>query len=64
MKKITEFNNYIELDLAEGADAQVILRELADKVSVRRFEIMEPSLYDIFIEVARVDSSASEADHA
>jgi len=64
VEKITEFNNYIELDLAEGAEPQTILRELAGKVSVRRFEIMEPSLYDIFIDVARIDSPAPEANHA
>jgi len=50
-----EFNNYIELKITPDADTQEILRQIAEKVKVRRFEIMEPSLYDIFIEVARID---------
>lgn len=53
VSKLTEFNNYIELKLSDGADVQEILRRVADRVKVRRFELMEPSLYDIFIEVTR-----------
>ena len=43
VKGLTEFNNYIELDLAEGADTNAILREISQKVRITRFEIMEPS---------------------
>jgi ABC-2 type transport system ATP-binding protein len=50
---ITEFNNYIELKVASKADIRMILRQLTEKVNIKRFELMEPSLYDIFIEVAR-----------
>jgi ABC-2 type transport system ATP-binding protein len=59
--KLTEFNNYIELKLTSDADTQEILRRIAERVTVRRFEIMEPSLYDIFIEVARVDPNEPAA---
>ncbi len=55
VEKLTEFNNYIELTLTPDADTQFILKEISGRVIVRRFELMEPSLYDIFIEVARVD---------
>ncbi len=55
VEKLLEFNNYIELKLADNADPQSILKSLMEKVVVRRFEIMEPSLYDIFISVARID---------
>ena len=61
-----EFNNYIELKIAPEADTQDILRRLAEKVKISRFEIMEPSLYDIFIKVARIDPkelSSQEAGH-
>ncbi len=52
---VTEYNNYLELRLGEGASAPALLKSIVDKVSVRRFEIVEPSLYEIFIEVAKVD---------
>ena len=55
--QMTEFNNYIEVHLAEGADIDVILKAVVEKVSVRRFEVIEPSLYDIFIDTAKVDPS-------
>ncbi len=52
---VTDFNRYLELRLAPGANHDSILRALIEKVSVRRFAIVEPSLYDIFIELAKVD---------
>jgi ABC-2 type transport system ATP-binding protein len=52
---VTEYNNYLELRLANGAVPSVILKAIVDRVPVRRFEIVEPSLYEIFIEVAKVD---------
>jgi len=54
---VIQFNNYVELKLSDGADAQRVLKSLAEQVRIKRFEIMEPSLYDIFIEVTRVDPS-------
>ena len=54
VESFNEFNNYIELKLLDTADPKLILKEVADRVSVRRFEIMEPSLYNIFIETAGV----------
>lgn len=51
---MTEFNNYIELRLDQGTDPSDMLRRLVEKVSVRRFEVVEPSLYDIFIDTAKV----------
>lgn len=54
---VTEFTNYQELRLANGADPSAILKGMVDRVKVRRFETVEPSLYDIFIEVAKVDRS-------
>ena len=62
--KLTEFNNYIELKLTADADTQEILRRVAERVTVRRFEIMEPSLYDIFIEVARIDPDELKTNEA
>ena len=55
VKRMTEFNNYIELQLEDKTDVNAILRAVVGKVTVRRFEIMEPSLYDIFIDMAKID---------
>jgi ABC-2 type transport system ATP-binding protein len=38
-----------ELLLLEGGDPQAVLREAAGRVRVRRFEVVEPSLHDIFV---------------
>ncbi len=54
VEKVMEFNNYIELNLSDEADSQAILKEVSDKLTIQRFEMMEPSLYDIFINVAGV----------
>jgi ABC-2 type transport system ATP-binding protein len=54
VKAVTSDNNYMELELLADADSQTILKQVSEKVTVRRFEIMEPSLYKIFIDVAGV----------
>jgi len=57
VKSMDEFNNYIEIGFEDGADPDLILKGIIEKVKVRRFEIMEPSLYRIFIETAKIDPS-------
>jgi ABC-2 type transport system ATP-binding protein len=50
---VGSFNNYtshVDLRLTDGADPQLLLADLVGRVRVRRFEVMEPSLHDIFIE--------------
>jgi ABC-2 type transport system ATP-binding protein len=45
-----QFANYAELRLKEGADAQEVLRRaVAAGVCINRFELVEPSLNEIFI---------------
>jgi len=39
-----------ELKLKDGADAQALLREAAAKARIYKFELVEPSLEDIFIQ--------------
>ena len=48
--KLTDFGQYVEVRLSEGCDPQPLLREMAARLRVRRFEIVEPSLHDIFVE--------------
>lgn len=51
VKRHNRFPNYSEILLQDGADAQEVLRRaLAAGVRVHRFELVEPSLNDIFIE--------------
>ena len=51
---VTDFNNYKELRLSANANTHQILKQIIEKVPVRRFELVEPSLYDIFIDMAKV----------
>jgi ABC-2 type transport system ATP-binding protein len=53
--KVTDFGQYVEVRLHEGADAQPLLVEAAARLRVRRFEIVEPSLHDIFVETVTRD---------
>ncbi len=49
-----QFANYSELSLKDGADAQEVLRRAVSAgVRVNRFELLEPSLNDIFIASVR-----------
>jgi ABC-2 type transport system ATP-binding protein len=45
------YGNYVEVRLAQGADPQDLLHAAADHSRVSRFELMEPSLEEIFKEV-------------
>jgi ABC-2 type transport system ATP-binding protein len=50
VEKVTDFGQYVEVRLAAGTDPQPLLREAAARLRLRRFEIVEPSLHDIFVE--------------
>jgi ABC-2 type transport system ATP-binding protein len=45
-----DFGNYVELRLAPGADAQHLLERAMHTAEIRRFEMVEPSLEEIFID--------------
>ena len=45
-----DLGNYVELRLAKGADPQRVLAEAMKTSTVRRFEVVEPSLEEIFID--------------
>jgi ABC-2 type transport system ATP-binding protein len=50
VQKVTDFGRYVEIRLADGGDPQAILKEAAARLRLSRFEIVEPSLHDIFVE--------------
>jgi ABC-2 type transport system ATP-binding protein len=50
VEKLTDFGRYVEVRMTPDADPQLILREAAARLRLSRFEIVEPSLRDIFVE--------------
>jgi ABC-2 type transport system ATP-binding protein len=50
VRGVADHGRYAEIQLADGADPQALLREAVARVRVSRFEIVEPSLHDIFVE--------------
>jgi ABC-2 type transport system ATP-binding protein len=59
-----DFGNYVELRLAPGADPQRVLAEAMKSSTVRRFEVVEPSLEEIFIDTVertKMEKSAAVA---
>ncbi|MEO5763156.1 MAG: ATP-binding cassette domain-containing protein [Vicinamibacteria bacterium] len=47
---VTDTGRYAELKLGPTADSQLILKAASEKLKITRFEVVEPSLHDIFIE--------------
>jgi ABC-2 type transport system ATP-binding protein len=48
--RLSDFGRYVEIRLQEGADPQAVLHAAAARLRLSRFEIVEPSLHDIFVE--------------
>jgi ABC-2 type transport system ATP-binding protein len=59
VQKVTDFGRYVEIRLADGSDPQAILREAAGRLRLSRFEIVEPSLHDIFVEAVTAHGAAT-----
>jgi len=51
VKSFNDYGNYVEVRLAPGADAQEFLRLASSSARLSKFEVMEPSLEEIFIDV-------------
>lgn len=51
IQSTNDYGNYVEVRLKPGADAQELLKLVASRTRITRFEIMEPSLEEIFIDV-------------
>jgi len=49
VQSFNDYGNYVEVQLAPGADAQDLLKLASSKARLTRFEVMEPSLEEIFI---------------
>ncbi len=49
-----DFGNYVELRLAAGADPQKLLEVAMRTAKIRKFELVEPSLEEIFIDTVDI----------
>lgn len=51
IQSFNNYGNYVEVRLQPGADSQKLLHMVAERSRVNKFELVEPSLEDIFIDV-------------
>jgi ABC-2 type transport system ATP-binding protein len=49
--RVDDYGQYQEIRLAAGADPQELLRASVGRLRIRRFEIVSPTLHNIFIEL-------------
>ncbi|SRR6266498_1355955 len=50
VESFNNYGNFVEVRLAPGADAQELLRLASARARISRFELMEPSLEEIFLD--------------
>jgi ABC-2 type transport system ATP-binding protein len=62
VEKINDFGNMQELKMSPNCDPQEILSAIMSKTRVRSFDIVKPSLHDIFIRIAGTEEK--ETTHA
>ncbi len=57
VQSFNNYGNYVEIRMVPGADSQKLLRLAAERTRVNKFELVEPSLEEIFIEtVGKTDA--------
>jgi ABC-2 type transport system ATP-binding protein len=59
---LNDYGNYQDIRLKE--DSQAFLVKLAQRTAVHQFELMKPSLHDIFVRIARPTSDEMKAEAA
>jgi ABC-2 type transport system ATP-binding protein len=57
VQSFNNYGNYVEVRLAPGADAQELLKMAASRSRLNKFELMEPSLDEIFISTVRKNNA-------
>ena len=64
VRRADVYQNYAELELADSADSSDLLGIVNKRLALRKFEIVEPSLNSIFLEVvggaAKIEEAASK----
>lgn len=57
VQSFNNYGNYVEIRMVPGADSQKLLRLAVERTRVNKFELVEPSLEEIFIEtVGKTDA--------
>ncbi len=59
--RVTDLGRWQELRLAAEADSQEVLTGLMRRGRVRHFELVRPTLHDIFVRIARPDAAEAAA---
>ena len=59
IKKYDNYGNYAEIQLKEKADTQKLLQEAMSAANIRKFEIVEPSLHEVFVETVQKSKTAN-----
>jgi ABC-2 type transport system ATP-binding protein len=59
VRSLRDFGRYVEIRMREGADPAALLPAAAARLRVTRFEVVEPSLHEIFVQT--VGNGAAEA---
>lgn len=57
------FQNSAELELEEGVVPQVILSYIIGRIDVRKFQVLEPSLNSVFIQIVSGTDNAVSPEH-
>ena len=58
--RATSYQRFAELELVEGIDPDSVLQRLVGKISIMRFEVVSPSLHNIFISLVGTNGSEDE----
>jgi len=61
LDRINDDNKAAELFLQAGRDPQDALRWLVDRLTIRSFDVREPSLHEVFIRTVEERDAASAA---
>ncbi len=64
VRTVDDYGAYVEVALADGTDPQSVLKAAVDRLTVRRFEIVEPTLHNIFLTLAGPGSLGTGATAA
>jgi len=57
VRRVSDAGKQAELFMDDGADPQEILAALVKRVKIRRFDLRDPSLHEVFIRVAGGESN-------
>jgi ABC-2 type transport system ATP-binding protein len=61
VEKVNDYGQLQELRIADNADPHMILKEIINRTKIDSFDIVKPSLHDIFVRIA--GSEAEEANN-